>query len=187
VFSPISTFLMLLQKSCAVGRDMLILGVDPGTVNLGYGIVDGEEEMHMVDCGVINVSSRVPMEERLRSLFDRLSQIIANHRPSEVAIEDPFIGRNVRSAFAIGRAQAIAILAAANKGLPVYYYSPARIKQQITGYGQSDKQQIQEMVRIQLGLTELPQPSDAADALAVAICHIQQSRLNRWLIEHGPK
>ncbi|RLC69096.1 MAG: crossover junction endodeoxyribonuclease RuvC, partial [Chloroflexi bacterium] len=101
---------------------MLILGVDPGTVNLGYGIVDGEEEMHMVDCGVINVSSRVPMEERLRSLYDRLSQIIANHRPSEVAIEDPFIGHNVRSAFAIGRAQAIAILAAANKGLPVYYY-----------------------------------------------------------------
>ncbi|MFU8796575.1 MAG: crossover junction endodeoxyribonuclease RuvC, partial [Dehalococcoidia bacterium] len=103
--------------------------------------------------------------------------------PDEAAIEDPFIGNNVRSAFAIGRAQAIAILAAVNQGLPVYYYSPATIKQQITGYGQSDKRQIQEMVKIQLGLSELPQPSDAADALAVAICHIQHSRLNRWLSE----
>ncbi|MFO7997035.1 MAG: crossover junction endodeoxyribonuclease RuvC [Dehalococcoidia bacterium] len=166
---------------------MRILGVDPGTVNLGYSVVEGEEEMHMVDCGVVSLSSRVPMEERLRSLYVELSKIITKHKPGEVAIEDPFVGHNIRSAFAVGRAQAIAILAAANQGLPIYYYSPATIKQQITGYGQSDKQQIQEMVRIQLGLSELPQPSDAADALAVAICHIQQSRLNRWLTEHVPK
>jgi crossover junction endodeoxyribonuclease RuvC len=166
---------------------MRILGVDPGTLNLGYSVVDDGEEMQMVDCGVISLSSRVPMEERLRSLYDELSKIIANHKPSEVAIEDPFVGHNIRSAFAVGRAQAVAILAAANQGLPIYYYSPAKIKQQITGYGQSDKQQIQEMVRIQLGLTELPQPSDAADALAVAICHIQQSRLDRWLTEHMPE
>jgi crossover junction endodeoxyribonuclease RuvC len=155
---------------------MRILGVDPGTVNLGYGVVDGEEEMHMVDCGVVNLSARLPME-----------QIIARHKPSEVAIEDPFIGHNVRSAFAIGKAQAIAILAAANKGLPIYYYSPAKIKKQITSYGQSDKQQVQEMVRVQLGLSELPQPSDAADALAVAMCHIQQRRLSQWVNEHTPK
>ncbi len=166
---------------------MRILGVDPGTVNLGYSIVDGEEEMHMVDCGVINVSPRVPMEERLRALYDGLCKVIARHKPCEVAIEEPFIGNNVRSAFAIGRAQSVAILAAANQSLPVYYYSPAQIKQQITGYGQSDKQQIQQMVRIHLKLSELPRPSDAADALAVAICHIQQSRLDRWLIEHVPK
>jgi crossover junction endodeoxyribonuclease RuvC len=166
---------------------MRILGVDPGTINLGYGVVDGEEEMHMVDCGVINLPSRLPMEDRLHSLYDELSKIIAKHEPSEVAIEEPFIGHNVRSAFAIGRAQAIAILAAVNQGLPVYYYSPARIKQQITSYGQSDKQQVQEMVRVQLRLSKLPQPSDAADALAVAMCHIQQRHLNQWLIEHTPK
>ena len=166
---------------------MRILGVDPGTVNLGYGVVDGEEEMRMVDCGVVNLSARLPMEERLRSLYSELSRIIARHKPSEVAIEDPFIGHNVRSAFAIGKAQAIAILAAANKGLPVYYYSPAKIKKQITSYGQSDKQQVQEMVRVQLGLSELPQPSDAADALAVAMCHIQQRRLGQWLTEHTPE
>jgi len=160
---------------------MRILGVDPGTVSLGFSVVDAEEEMRVVDCGVVNVSSRVPMERRLRHIYETLGKLIAEHRPDEAAIEDPFIGHNVRSAFAIGRAQAVAILAAAEQGLPIYYYSPATIKQQITGYGQSDKRQIQEMVRIQLGLSELPQPSDAADALAVAICHIQHNRLNRWL------
>jgi crossover junction endodeoxyribonuclease RuvC len=166
---------------------MRILGVDPGTINLGYGVVDGEGEMHMVDCGVISLPARLPLEERLRSLYNELSKIIARHKPSEVAIEEPFIGHNVKSAFAIGKAQAIAILAAANQGLPICYYSPAKVKQQITSYGQSDKQQVQEMVRVQLGLSELPQPSDAADALAVAMCHIQQRRLNQWVTEHTPK
>lgn len=166
---------------------MRILGVDPGTINLGYGVVDGEEEMRMVDCGVINVPSQVPMEERLRSLYDELSKIIAKHKPGEVAIEEPFVGHNIRSAFAVGRAQAIAILAATNQGLPVYYYSPAKVKQQITSYGQSDKQQVQEMVRIRLRLPQLALPTDAADALAVAICHLQESRLNQWLTEHMPK
>jgi len=166
---------------------MRILGVDPGTVNLGYGVVDGEEQMHMVDCGVIKLPARSLMEERLRSLYSELSKIIARHKPREVAIEEPFIGHNVRSAFAIGKAQAIAILAAANHGLPIYYYSPAKVKQQITSYGQSDKQQVQEMVRIQLGLSEPPEPSDAADALAVAMCHIQERRLNHWISGHMPK
>jgi len=163
---------------------MRILGVDPGTVNLGYGIVDGEQEMHMVDCGVIKLPSRIPMEERLRSFYEELSKIIARHKPCAVAIEEPFIGHNVRSAFAIGRAQTTAVLVSVNRGLPVHYYSPAEIKQQITGHGQGDKHQIQEMVRIQLGLSELRQPSDATDALAVAICHIQHNRLNQWLTEH---
>lgn len=164
---------------------MRILGVDPGTINLGYGIVDVEEGMYMVDCGVLNASPRVPVEERLRSLYTKLSEILATYIPDEVAIEEPFIGHNVRSAFAIGRAQSMAILAAANQGLPIYYYSPAQVKLQVTGYGQSDKQQIQEMVKIQLGLSQAPRLSDAADALAVAICHIQQSRLNRWLTDRN--
>lgn len=166
---------------------MCILGVDPGTINLGYGVVDGEEEMHMIDCGVINLPARLPIEERLRAIYNELNQIIAKHKPSEVAIEEPFIGHNVRSAFAIGKAQAVAILAAINQGLPIFYYSPANIKQQITNYGQSDKQQVQEMVRVQLNLSEPPQPSDAADALAVAMCHIQQRRLKHWLTENTRK
>ncbi len=162
---------------------MRILGVDPGTVNLGYGVVDSEAEMQMVTFGVLSLSSRTPVEKRLCLLYAGLTKIIAENKPDEVAIEEPFVGHNVRSAFSVGRAQAIAILASAIVGLPIYYYSPALIKQQITGYGQSDKQQVQEMVKIQLGLQERPQPDDAADALAVAICHIQRSRLNQWLSE----
>ena len=107
--------------------------------------------------------------------------LIAEYHPDEVAIEEPFVGQNIRSALAIGRAQAIAILAAANQDLPVYYYSPAQIKQQVSSYGVSDKEQMQEMVKIQLELPQRPESSDAADALAVAICHIQQSRFNQWL------
>jgi len=162
---------------------MRILGVDPGTINLGYGVVDVNGEMQMVDCGALNLASRIPVEERLCSLYAELGNIISRHRPDEVAIEEPFIGRNVKSAFSIGRAQAIAILAAANQKLPIYYYSPAQVKQQITSYGQSDKQQVWEMVKIHLGLPQLPQSGDAADALAVAICHIQQRHLNQWVTQ----
>jgi crossover junction endodeoxyribonuclease RuvC len=160
---------------------MRILGIDPGTTKLGYGIVDGEEEMEMVDYGVLIFSPRTSIEERLHSIYAELSNIILKHRPDEVAIEEPFIGSNVRSAFAIGRAQAIAILAVTSQGLPIYYYSPAKVKQQVTNYGRSDKQQVQEMVKMQLKLPQLPQPSDAADALATAICHLQQHRLHQRL------
>jgi len=160
---------------------MRILGIDPGTVNLGYGIVDNGEQMQMVDCGRLKLSSRISIETRLRSLYNKLTSLIAEYHPDEVAIEEPFVGQNVRSALAIGRAQAIAILAAANQDLPVYYYSPAQIKQQVSSYGVSNKEQMQEMVKIQLELPQRPESSDAADALAVAICHIQQSRFNQWL------
>jgi crossover junction endodeoxyribonuclease RuvC len=164
---------------------MRILGIDPGTVNLGYGVVDDGQEMRMVDYGVLSLSRYARLEERLRSIYDGLSQIVAKHHPDEVAIEEPFAGRNIRSALAIGRAQAIAILVAANQRLPVYRYSPAQIKQQVTSYGGSDKKQVQEGVRMLLGLQESPQPSDASDALAVAICHIQQSRLTKLLANEG--
>ena len=160
---------------------MRVLGIDPGTIRLGYGIVDGEEQIQMVCCGVLNFSPKISIEERLCTSYTRLSEIITKYQPDEVAIEEPFVGRNVRSAFAIGRVQAIAILAAANHGLSVHRYSPALIKQQITDYGGSDKQQMQEMVKLHLGLPSPPQSSDAADALATAICHLQQSHFNRWL------
>lgn len=164
---------------------MRILGIDPGTVNLGYGVVDDGQEMRMVDYGVLSLSRYARLEERLRSIYDGLSQIVAKHHPDEVAIEEPFAGCNIHSALAIGRAQAIAILVAANQRLPVHYYSPAQIKQQVTSYGGSDKKQVQEGVRMLLGLQESLQPSDASDALAVAICHIQQSRLDKLLANEG--
>lgn len=162
---------------------MRVLGVDPGTLRLGYGVVDGGDDMQMVDCGALNLRPQTSVGERLVSVYEKLSAIITQHHPDEAAIEEPFVGHNIRSALAIGRAQAVATLAAANQGLPIYYYSPAQIKQQVAGYGESDKEQVQEMVRIQLGLSCPPQPNDAADALAVAICHIQQRRFDRWLAD----
>jgi crossover junction endodeoxyribonuclease RuvC len=143
--------------------------------------VDNGEELRLVVCGALSLPRRAPVEERLASIFRGLSQIVAEHRPDEVAVEEPFVGRNIRSALAVGRAQAIAILVAANQRLPVSYYSPAQVKKEVTSYGGSDKRQVGEVVRMLLGLPEVPQPSDAADALAVALCHIQQSRLKQWL------
>jgi crossover junction endodeoxyribonuclease RuvC len=157
---------------------MRVLGIDPGTLNMGYGVVDEDAgEMAMVDCGVVSLSSKIPVEQRLSSLYKKLVEIVARHQPDEVAIEEPFVAGNARSALAIGRAQAIAILAAANKNLPVFRYLPTQVKQQVTDYGGSSKEQVQEMVKLQLGLAECPQPSDAADALAVAICHLHQKHI----------
>ena len=159
---------------------MRVLGIDPGTVNLGYGVVDeAGDGMAMVVCGVLSLPSKVPVEQRLSSLYKKLCEVVARYRPDEVAIEEPFVAGNARSALAIGRAQAIAILAAADKNLPVFRYLPKQVKQRVTTYGGSDKEQVQEMVRLQLGLAQPPQPNDAADALAVAICHLQQKHIER--------
>jgi crossover junction endodeoxyribonuclease RuvC len=161
---------------------MRVLGIDPGTLNLGYGLVDeAEDGMTMVTCGVFSLSSKVPVEQRLSTLYKKLGEIVARHKPDEVAIEEPFVAGNMRSALAIGRAQAIAILAAANENLPIFRYLPTQVKQQVTNYGGSSKEQVQEMVRLQLGLAQAPQPNDAADALAVAICHLHQRHIEQLL------
>jgi len=157
---------------------MRVLGIDPGTLNLGYGVVDEDAgEMAFVTCGVLSLPSKVPVEKRLSSLYKKLVEIVAGQRPDEVAIEEPFVADNARTALAVGRAQAIAILAAANKNIPVFRYLPTQVEQQVTNYGGSGKEQVQEMVRLQLGLAECPTPSDAADALAVAICHLHQKQI----------
>ena len=161
---------------------MRVLGIDPGTLNLGYGVVDEEgDSMTMVACGALSQPSKVPVEQRLSSLYKKLNEIVARYKPDEVAIEEPFVAGNARSALAIGRAQAIAILAAANENLPIFRYLPTQVKQQVTTYGGSDKEQVQEMVKLQLGLAQPPQSSDAADALAVAICHFHQKHIERLL------
>ena len=163
---------------------MRVLGIDPGTLDLGYGIVDEEVDgITMVDCGVFSQSSRIPVERRLCSLYKSVSAIIVRYQPDEVAIEEPFVAGNARSALAVGRAQAIAILAAAEKNLPVLRYLPTQVKQRVTNSGNSSKEQVQEMVKIQLRLSQAPQSSDAADALAIAICHLQQRHVNHLLAE----
>ncbi len=165
---------------------MRILGIDPGTVTTGYGVIDtGDDEIAMVDCGALVNKTSSPIGERLSHLYNGLMEIIERYQPDAVAIEQPFMGKNVKSALAIGRAQAVAILAAANKKIAVYEYTPAEVKQRVANYGASSKEQIQEMVRLQLGLSEVPQPNDAADALAVAICHIRAVHLESLLAEQG--
>ncbi len=161
---------------------MRILGIDPGTVAMGYGVIDSsDDETTLVDCGVLDCPVRSPIGERLSFLYEELGKIISRYQPEAVAIEQPFVAKNVRSTLAIGKAQAVAILAAANKGIPSYEYTPAQIKQRVADYGGSSKEQVQEMVRLQLGLSEVPQPPDAADALAAAICHLRETYLSNLL------
>lgn len=160
---------------------MRVLGIDPGTVLLGYGVVEGASDPRLVECGVLKASAKLPVERRLCNLFDGMCGLIAALHPDEVAIEEPFVGVNVRSAFMVGRAQSLAILAAARSGLPVSYYSPAEVKRQVSGYGRGDKGQVRTMVMLQLGLKELDQTLDATDALAVALCHLQLRAVERRL------
>ena len=161
---------------------MRILGIDPGTISMGYGIIEvNEDKITMVSCGALACQARSPIGERLSFLYHAISDIISQYQPDAVAVEQPFVAQNVKAALAIGKAQAIAILAAANRQIPVYEYTPAQVKQRVSNYGASSKEQIQEMVKLQLGLTEVPQPNDAADALAVALCHQQEAHLNSLL------
>ena len=157
---------------------MKVLGIDPGIRAMGYGVIESkDDEITLIDCGTLNTLGRSLIGERLTFLYRGLQEVINNHQPDAVAVEQPFMAKNARSALAIGRAQAVAILAAANQGIPTHEYAPTQIKQSVANYGASSKEQIQEMVRLQLGLSQVPQPSDAADALAVAICHLREMHL----------
>ncbi|MFC1848093.1 crossover junction endodeoxyribonuclease RuvC [Chloroflexota bacterium] len=160
-----------------------VLGIDPGIALMGYGLIeDGEVRFTTIDYGCISTSARQATPERLLIIFRGLVDIIERHQPSEVAVE-LFIARNLKTALAVGQARGVAVLAAAYRGLPVYDYTPLEVKQNVSGYGRGSKEQIQEMVRIQLGLDCVPQPDDAADALAVAICHISKTRVSRLLAD----
>ena len=161
---------------------MKILGIDPGTRIMGYGIIDAEDdEITLVDFGVLIPTKSDNNSERLHDLHQGVLEVIRRYRPEAVAVEQPFVSKNVRSAMAIGRAQAVALLAAAGEHIPTYEYTPTQIKQRVANYGASSKEQIQEMVKLQLGLSEIPEPNDAADALAVAICHVREMHLNNIL------
>ena len=164
---------------------MRILGIDPGTLNLGYGIVDEiETDLTLVDFGVLGLSSKTPMEQRLSSLYEKVVEIIQQYQPDEVAVEEPFVAGNARTAIAIGRAQAVVILAAAQNSLPVFRYMPAQIKQQVTNYGKSNKEQVKEMVMLQLGISAQIDSDDAADALAIALCHINHKHMDSLTIQN---
>ncbi|MBI3989104.1 MAG: crossover junction endodeoxyribonuclease RuvC [candidate division NC10 bacterium] len=157
---------------------MIVLGIDPGLKVTGYGVVEGEKRgLRLVSCGRFDVSSEAPFPKRLHRLYLELGQLIEKHRPGCVAIERPFFAKNAQSALMLGEVVGVAILAAAEKELPVYEYSPQEIKGAVTGYGRAGKKQVQRMVKALLDLVNVPEPLDAADALAVAICHHHAAKI----------
>lgn len=158
---------------------MITLGVDPGTALLGYGLVRGDDDPDLMTFGVVETTRAETMPVRLKRLYEGVWELIREHEPDVLAIEQLFFSRNVTTALAVGQARGVVLLAAAQHGMDVYEYKPSEVKQTIAGHGNADKLQMQEMVRMLLGLREAPQPDDAADALAVALCHVQMSRLSR--------
>ncbi len=157
---------------------LIVLGIDPGIAVTGYGLVRLEGRDHTcLRFGAIRSPERLPRGERLLTIYRGLLEVIRESRPHEVAVEDFYAG-HVRAAVAVGEARAMALLAAAQAELPVSLYKPLEVKQFVTSYGQGSKEQVQEMVRALLGLDEPPEPADAADALAVAICHCLKRRTN---------
>ena len=153
---------------------MRVLGIDCGTEYTGYGVVDlfSDGKLLCLTCGAIKVSPREPMPARLATIFQRLGSLIDEHHPDHVAIEDVFYAVNVKSALKLGQVRGVAMLAASSAGLAVSEYAPLSIKSAVVGYGKAEKQQVQHMVMRLLNLAEIPQPPDAADALAIAICHL---------------
>ena len=151
----------------------ITLGIDPGTARLGYGLIHGGQHPVLIDAGVVETWPDEPMPRRLVTLHEAVRELIDEFRPDVIAVEKLFFARNVTTAIAVGQARGVVLLAAAQGGVEVAEYSPSEIKHAIVGYGKAGKAQMQEMVRLILDLPEPPQPDDAADALAVAICHAQ--------------
>jgi crossover junction endodeoxyribonuclease RuvC len=150
-----------------------VFGIDPGSERTGYGCVEAHGSRHrMITCGAVASSSVMSFPERLRAIHAGLAALIAECQPQVVAIENLFFAANVRSALKLGHARGVAMLAAVEAGVPIVEYSPAEIKRAVVGYGRAEKQQVQQMVKLVLGLSSPPTPHDAADALAVAICHL---------------
>lgn len=151
---------------------MRILGIDPGTGILGFGVIDViKGKPTLVDAGVIRTSSKDGDAERLQTIFEELTSIIAETKPSEMSVEKLFFAQNVTTAMTVSQARGVVLLAGKQAGLNIHEYTPLQIKQALTGYGRAEKKQIQEMVRVILQLKEVPKPDDCADALAAAITH----------------
>jgi crossover junction endodeoxyribonuclease RuvC len=162
---------------------MIVLGIDPGTANTGYGVVASRRGRTVaLDGGVIETAAGLPLERRLAAIHARVGELIAEHAPVAVAIEDLYFGANARSAMQVGQARGVVLLAAGQAGLPCSSYTPQQIKNAVCGSGRADKLQVQQMVQRLLALTELPRPDHAADALAVAICHANRAPLAAALV-----
>jgi crossover junction endodeoxyribonuclease RuvC len=161
---------------------VVVLGIDPGTAHTGYGVVLVRgRTLAALDGGVIETRAGVPLERRLADIHARVCDLIREHQPAAVAIEDLYFGRNAQSAFAVGQARGVVLLAAGMAGLPCFSYTPQVVKNAVCGSGGADKRQVQRMVGALLSLPEPPRPDHASDALAVAICHANSAPLRAAL------
>jgi len=163
---------------------MLVLGIDPGLATTGYGLVaDDGPGLRLLDCGVLVTAPELPLGERLCSLHRQLINLLDCHRPQAVAVEELFFSRNARTAMMVSHARGAILLAIAESGLPVFEYTPLQVKNAIVGYGRASKPQVQKTLRVLLNMDEYPRPDDAADAVAVAICHIHSAKSAALLAE----
>jgi crossover junction endodeoxyribonuclease RuvC len=159
---------------------MRVIGVDPGTAITGWGVVEGDgDNLTAIGYGVITTPAGMPLAQRLQVIYRELTAIIQQWQPETAGLEELFFSKNAKTALAVGHGRGAAMLALANANLSISEYKPLEVKQALTGHGGADKQQMQQMVRLLLSLDELPRPDDAADALAVAICHLHSARLRQ--------
>ena len=164
------------SRTAGVVRVRRAIGIDPGTARLGYAVVEEERSMlKLLTCGVLETPAGQPMAQRLLSLFNELSAVVREYEPREMAIEELFFAKNVTTVISVGQARGIALLVGAEAGLRIEEYKPMQVKQAVHGYGLAKKDQVGEMVRVLLGLDSVPKPDDAADAAAIAICHLHTS------------
>jgi len=153
-------------------RYMIIFGIDPGIAIVGYGVIEYKgNKFKVIDYGSVQTTNDYSFPIRLKMVYDEICKLLDKYNPDALAIEELFFNKNAKTAISIGQARGVLILAAINKGMEVYEYTPLQVKQGVVGYGRADKRQIQEMVKILLNLDKIPKPDDVADALAVAICH----------------
>ena len=157
-------------------KSPVILGIAPGTAITGFGVIsETGNGPQALDYGVIRTPAKQELSLRLVTIYAELNALLDKHHPDAVAVEEVFFSKNARTALSVGHARGVVLLAAAQRGIPLFHYKPTQVKQAVTGYGGADKRQIQEMMRMLLGLDDIPRPDDAADALAIALCHLNSA------------
>ncbi len=161
---------------------MRVLGIDPGTAITGYAVVEETgSALQLITIGVVRTPAKTPLPQRLQQIYAGVREVVVSYQPERAAVEELFFSRNARTAMAVGHARGVTLLALVDAGLPIAEYTPMQIKQAVTGYGNADKHQVQEMVRMLLQLDAAPRPDDAADAAAVAICHLHRMKMEGLL------
>ena len=165
---------------------MRILGIDPGIAILGYGVVDKIGNAYKpIAYDAVTTKAHTPLEDRLKKIYEDLTCIICEYKPDAMSVEELFFNNNAKTAFAVGQARGVVLLAAVQNNLPIFEYTPLQVKQALTGYGRADKNQIQQMMKSMLGLSSVPKPDDVADALAIAVCHGNSMTFNSILDFRG--